>query len=112
MNSRLIFYISGILIYAVFRSFYPTPAYDKIEIQNDTTFLFKGTPYSIEELDVVIREFRKTIPPDQKPVKIIELTIKNRNIKMGIYQDVKTALRKNGFLLIIFRDKPFWQFWK
>ena len=111
MKARLILYISGLLIYGVFRSFYPTPNFDKIEIHSDDAFVFNGKSYPIAELDDVIRAFRKSIPPDQKSIKIIELSI-TRDIKMGIYQDVKTALRKNGFLLILFRDKPYWQFWK
>ena len=111
MNARLILYISGLLIYGVFRSFYPTPDFDKIEIHSDDAFVMNGKRYHAEELDKVIREFRKTIPPDQKSIKVIELSISS-DIKMGIFHDVKSILRKNGFQWILFRDKPYWQFWK
>jgi len=110
MNPRLILYISGLLIYGVFRSFYPTPMFDEIEIQSDEVFLFNGKSYPAKEIDNVIRDFRKSIPPDKKSVTVIEFS-RNENIKMGIYYDVKNALRKNGFLLILLRDRPFWQFW-
>ena len=111
MNARLIFYISGLLIYGVFRSFYATSDFDKIGLHSDEAFVLNGKSYPTEELDEVIRAFRKTIPPDQKDSTVIELSI-SRDIKMGVFYDVKNALRKNGFGLIIFRDKPYWHFWK
>jgi len=111
MNARIILYISGLLIYGIFRSFHPTPVYDKIEIRSDESFILNGKSYAAKDIDEVIREFRKTIPPDQKYSKVIELSI-DSDIKMGIYQDVKTALRKNGFRFLIFRDTRFWEFWK
>jgi len=110
MKPRLILYISGLLIYAVFRSFEPAPAFDKIEILSDDLFLLNNDEYQVVNIDHVIRDFRKTINPDIKYDHVIEFKV-HAEVPMGVVHDMKVALRKNQLRTLFYPSNPWWQFW-
>lgn len=110
MKSRIILYISALLIFGLYRSYIPAPKYDTIEIVSDDIFRLNNKEHSTDTIFEVISDFRKSLNPERRNSIAIRLIIDD-NVSMGYVQDVKVAMRKNGLLRIVYPVKPFWQFW-
>jgi len=110
MKSRIILYISALLIFWVYRSFQPAPKYDRIEIVSDQVFRINDKEFPTEVIDDAIGDYRKSINPDKKKDQKIIFEVQ-QEVTMGVVIDMKKALRKNELLLLFFPKEPIWRFW-
>lgn len=110
MKSRIILYVSALLIYWVFRGYRPAPQFDSLELVSDEVFKLNDRSYPAVELESVIREYRRGLPPHQELRQKLRFEI-DHDVTMGLVYDAKAALRKNGLLRLHMPSKPIWQFW-